>query len=130
MSKAPKKLKSDKSNEGTIPFLHLTGLVPTWVDLKIMTDKKGKLKRTKVTWPNGDWMWTNYDKDGKPATGTGGGKGWDMEWEITYDKKGRKKSAKTITTRGRKVTVMTQKFDPKTGEMIDQRTKVYLDGLH
>ena len=130
MTKVPKKVETDKTNDITVPVPLLQGLEIVWVELRIITDKNGKLKRTKTTWPNDDWMWTDYDEEGKPVKGTGGGKGWSTDWVITYDRKGRKKSTKTITKRGVRTTLTTQKFDPETGEMTDQRTKPYLDGLH
>jgi hypothetical protein len=88
--------------------------------LRIITDKNGK------------WMWTNYNRDGKPAsgTGTGGGKGWEMDTTIPYDKEGRKKSTKTTIRRGRTTTVTTRKFDPENGEMTDERSRTFIDGLH
>jgi hypothetical protein len=124
----PKKSKKDKSSDVTITIPILHGLDFVFVKLRIITGKDGKLKRTKMDWPNGDWMWTTFNKKGKPTSCNGGGKGWDMDTTVEYDKKGRKKSSKTTTRRGRVVTETTRKFDPKTGKVIGGKSRTYLEG--
>ncbi|MBV6659086.1 MAG: hypothetical protein KI785_15080, partial [Devosiaceae bacterium] len=70
------------------------------------------------------------DEDGKPTRGAGGGKGWETDWSIEYDKKGRKKSKTTTTTKGRVTTKTTEIFDPKTGKVIKEKTETWLEGPH
>ena len=129
MAKEPKK-KEDKSSDITVTIPVFSGLEVVFVELRIITDKKGRIKRTRMKWPNGDWLWTHYDKDGKPIVSTGGGKGWEMDMKYNYDKKGKLKSTVTRVKRGRVTTETTRRYNAKGKEIGEPSVRTFTDGIH